>query len=165
MRIEMPRLIIRSFSAPDIPDYARIVADPQVTKYLADGSPHSYEEAETYILDVIRRDRESGISRYAVVRKAERDLIGFCGFKELDDHIDFGWRYAPHAWGKGYGTEAALAVLGYGLNTLKLHAIAAQSFVANIASLRIIEKLGFQRVEQIECYGKKMVRYYRYLSD
>ena len=161
MRIETPRLIIRSFAAPDIPDYARIVADPQVTKYLADGSPHAHEEAESYIHDVIRRDRESGISRYAVERKADRDLIGFCGFKELEDYVDFGWRYAQHAWGQGYGTEAALAVLDYGLNALKLQSIAVQSFVDNIASLRIIEKLGFQIVEEIECYGNKMVRYYQ----
>ena len=94
MQIETPRLTIRSFVETDIPEYARIVADPQVTKYLRDGSPHPYEEAVAYVQDAVRRDASSGISRYAVVRKVENDLIGFCGFKELDDYVDFGWRYA-----------------------------------------------------------------------
>ena len=79
VRIETDRLLVRSFSISDLPAYAEIVADPRVTKFLADGSPHTYEMAEAYILDCIDRDRATGISRYAVLRKRETDLIGFAG--------------------------------------------------------------------------------------
>lgn len=159
MQIETSRLTIRSFVEADIRDYAGIVADPQVTKYLGDGSPHPYEEADAYVQDVLRRDALSGISRYAVVRKAENDLIGFCGFKELDDYVDFGWRYARQVWRHGYGKEAALAVLDYGLTTLNLQSIAARSFVENVGSVRIIEQLGFGEPEYSDILGKKFVRY------
>ena len=159
MYIETSRLTIRSFVEADIRDYAGIVADPQVTKYLGDGSPHPYEEADAYVQDVLRRDASSGISRYAVVRKVENDLIGFCGFKELDDYVDFGWRYARHVWRHGYGKEAALAVLDYGLTTLNLQSIAARSFVENVGSVRIIEQLGFGEPEYSDILGRKFVRY------
>ena len=132
MRTETERLLIRSFSISDVPAYAEIVADPRVTKYLADGSPHTYEEAEAYIRDCIDRDRATGISRYAVLRKREMDLIGFCGFKEQPDYVDFGWRYAHQVWGQGYAKEAALWILQYGVTELGLTNIAAGAFTENL---------------------------------
>jgi len=161
VRVETDRLIIRSFSESDIPAYATIVADPRVTKYLADGSPHSPAEAEAYILDCIDRDQATGISRYAVLLKHDESLIGFCGFKKLPDYTDFGWRYAQQAWGQGYATEAALRVLAYGLEDLKLINLAAGSFTENVASVKIIQKLGFRHVQGDQFYGKATVRYYQ----
>jgi RimJ/RimL family protein N-acetyltransferase len=161
VRIETPRLVVRLFAAFDIAAYAAIVADARVTKYLADGTPHCFEEAKSYVEDSIRRDRQTGIARYAVVRKDSGDLIGFCGFKELDDYIDFGWRYSRHAWGQRYATEAALAVLGYGLTALRLRCLSAGSFVENIGSVRIIERLGFPFVQHAELQGKPIVRYFQ----
>jgi len=161
MRLDTPRLVIRSFVVSDIPQYAKIVSDPRVTRYLADGLPHSYEEADDYIRDCMRRDEATGIARYAVVRRSESDFIGFCGFKELDDHVDFGWRYAAHAWSQGYGTEAALAVLDYGVRALRLRNIAAATFTGNVASLKIIRKLGFRGASQGENHDKRTVRYYQ----
>lgn len=148
MKLESPRLIIRSFTEADIPDYAAIVADPRVTKYLGpDGSPHSFEEAEVYVRDVMRREAETGLARYAVVRKSAGDLIGFCGFKDIGAYIDFGWRYKYKVWGRGYGTEAAKAVLNYGSEVLDLTDIIAGAAVENAASVKIIQKLGFNTPE------------------
>ena len=161
VRVETPRLIIRSFTQSDIPAYAEIVSDPRVTRFLADGSPHSYREAEHYILDCIERDRSSGISRYAVTRKAEQDLIGFCGFKALPDYTDFGWRYAHRCWGQGIATEAALRMLAYGLEELRLANIAAGAYCENIASVAIIRKLGFTHIAHDRFYGKATIRYYQ----
>jgi RimJ/RimL family protein N-acetyltransferase len=75
--------------------------------------------------------------------------------------VDFGWRYSRHVWGQGYGGEAALAVLDYGLNVLGLTNLFAHAFVENVASIRIIEKLGFARVEHDEMFGRKVIRYWR----
>jgi ribosomal-protein-alanine N-acetyltransferase len=161
MRIETPRLVIRSFSAAEVADYARIVADPRVTKYLGDGSPHSFEEAQAYLLDAIDRERATGVARYAVVRKREGDLIGFCGFRAVEGYVDFGWRYAHHAWGQGLGTEAALAVMEYGLQCLHLKTIAAGTFIDNVGSLRIIQKLGLPNVAYGEFFGRRTIRYFQ----
>ena len=75
------------------------------------------------------------------------------------NYIDFGWRYARRAWGKGYATEAAVAVLDYGINTLKLSGIVAESAVENAGSVRVIEKLGMQFEGFGEVRGRKTVRY------
>ncbi len=146
MRIETQRLVVRSFEQGDIPAYAEIVADPRVTRFLGDGRPYSYGEATAYIEDCMALDSDTGISRYAVL--LDDELIGFCGFKEATDHIDLGWRYAQRHWGNGYATEAARAVLEYGIQTLQLTRIMAISYGENVGSVRVIEKLGFQFVER-----------------
>lgn len=161
MHLETPRLHIRSFCESDIPAYAEIVSDPAVVKYLGSGSPHTCGEAQTYIADVMRRERMSGISRYAVTRKLERDLVGFCGYKDFGDYVDFGWRYAKRAWGQRYGTEAALAVLNYGIETLRLTNMAACTALENEASLRIIAKLGFLSFERTNVEGRPAIRWYQ----
>jgi RimJ/RimL family protein N-acetyltransferase len=157
MRIHTDRLLIRSFERADIPAYAEIVADPRVMRYLGDGVPHSHEQAEAYVEELIALDRDTGVSRYAVVLDGE--LIGFCGFRDLGDHIDFGWRYAHRHWGRGYATEAARAVLEHGLDELKLSGIVAVAYEANVGSVRVIQKLGFEHVETLEDPRGPVVKY------
>jgi RimJ/RimL family protein N-acetyltransferase len=159
MIIETERLTIRSFRKSDIPEYAAIVADPEVTKFLGDGSPHSFEQATAYIADCIRSEAEEGLARYAVILRETRELIGFCGFKKASDYIDLGWRYARRVWGNGYATEAAVAVLDYGINTLKLSGIVAESAVENIRSVRVIERIGMHFETFGKVRGRKTVRY------
>jgi RimJ/RimL family protein N-acetyltransferase len=159
MIIETNRLTIRSFLESDIPEYATVVADPKVTKFLGDGLPHSYEQATAYVYDCIRSEAKEGIARYAVILRETGELIGFCGFKKVNDYIDFGWRYARRAWGHGYATEAAAAVLDHGIHTLKLSGIVAKSAVENVGSVRVIEKIGMQFEAFGEVSGRKTVRY------
>lgn len=159
MRIETSRLIVRSFEESDVDAYAAIVADPFVTRFLSDGIPHTSLEARHYVYDCIRRDHDTGISRYAVIRKTESDFIGFSGFKEYDDYIDFGWRFAHRVWGHGYGSEAALAILGYGTKVLGLQGIRVCSAIDNIASVRIIEKLGFVFDCHCDLHGRRTAWY------
>lgn len=159
MVIKTDRLIIRSFLESDIPEYAAIVADPEVTRFLGDGSPHSYEQATAYVVDCIRAEARDSMARYAVILRETGQLIGFCGFKRMEDYIDFGWRYARRVWGNGYATEAAAAVLDYGVNTLWLSGIVAQSAIENVGSVRVMEKIGMQFEAFGEVRGRKTVRY------
>ena len=75
------------------------------------------------------------------------------------NYIDFGWRYARKTWNKGYATEAAAIVLDYGVNTLGLSGIVAESVTENVKSIRVIEKLGMQFEAFGELLGRKTVRY------
>lgn len=159
MIIETNRLTIRSFLESDILEYAAIITDPEVTKFLGDGSPHSYEQATAYVYDCIRSEAKEGIARYAVILRETGELIGFCGFKRVCDYIDFGWRYAKRAWGSGYATEAAAAVLDYGVNTLRLSEIVAMSAIENVGSVRVIEKIGMEFEACGEVRGRKTMRY------
>ena len=159
MIIQTKRLTIRSFLESDIPEYAAVVADSEVTRFLGDGAPHSYEQAEAYVHNCIRSEANEGITRYAVIHKETGELIGFCGFKKMHGYIDFGWRYSRRAWSNGYATEAAAAVLNYGTGTLKLSGIVAESAVENVGSVRVIEKIGMQFEDFGEVRGRKTVRY------
>ena len=79
--------------------------------------------------------------------------------KDIGDGMDFGWRYASAAWGNGYGTEAARAVLAYGLETLRLTTIYAEAYVENRGSLRIMQKLGLEKVGERIFHGRQVHRY------
>lgn len=160
MKIETNRLTIRSFMESDILEYAAIVADPEVTMFLGDGEPHSYEQATAYVYDCIKSEAKEGIARHAVILRETGELIGFCGFKRFCDYVDYGWRYAKRAWGNGYATEAATAVLDYGVKTLRLSEIVAKSAIENIGSIRVIEKIGMQFEVFGEVRGRKTA-YYR----
>ena len=154
MELETDRSIIRSLTMADAGDYAAVVGDPEVMRYLG-GRPHDRPEAEAYVVDCIRRDVDSGVSRYAVTLKDSGQFMGFCGFKIIaaDDQpswIDFGWRYGRRFWRQGYGMEAARAVYGFGRSILDLGVIEARAHVDNAGSLRIIENLGFRWIEDVD---------------
>jgi [ribosomal protein S5]-alanine N-acetyltransferase len=164
MHLETERLTIRSFSIHDVPAYAAVVADPEVMRYL--GEIQNRATAHAYVVDCIERDIYSGISRYAVLRRPTDELFGFCGFKDLrhdveDGWIDFGWRYRRTAWRQGIGIEAARAVYGYGLAELGLANVEARAHQDNVASLRIIELLGFRWLED---YDTPVGVFRRYVS-
>ena len=159
MEIITDNLIIRSFNSGDIDDYANIVADPEVMRYLGDTLDR--DSAAAYVTDCVERDQDTGISRYAIVQKSDGAFIGFCGFKSLvEDYgnqvpggvpwTDFGWRYRRSSWGRGFGFEAASAVYKHGRRELDLHRLEARAHRDNVGSLRIIEKLGFQWINDYE---------------
>ena len=159
MKLVTNNLVIRSFAAEDTNDYASIVADPEVMRYL--GAPLDADAAAAYVADCIRRDLETGISRYAVTQKPDGAFIGFCGFKSLTEDggnqvpegtawTDFGWRYRQASWRRGYGFEAARAVYDFGKTSLGLQNIEARAHRDNTGSLRIIEKLGFDFLNEYE---------------
>lgn len=165
MKIQTNRLIIRSFSESDINTYCKIVSKPEVVKYLRNNKPHSKIEAESYIKDTMSKEKSSGIARYAVSLKTTGELIGFCGFDISGNNIDFGWRYDSSVWGNGYASEAAHAVLNFGINELKLNSIIAGCAIENIASVKIIEKLGFPHCESGIVNGRKTIKYSQHASN
>jgi RimJ/RimL family protein N-acetyltransferase len=137
------RLVIRSFRAGDVAPYWAIVRDPRVVRFFANGRPHCYWEASAYVQDCIARDRASGITRYAVVLRDTRELIGFSGFKRIGSKIDFGYRFARRFWGMGMATEAGRCVLEHGRTRLALERVTARVARDNTASASVLRKLGF----------------------
>ena len=142
MKIETDRLLIRPFVEADFDPFANMVADPDVMKYIADGKALPRHKAFYYMKECIMLEKTLGYSRYAVLLKDSATFIGFCGYKPYLDNNDLGWRYAKEYWGKGYGTEAAMAVLKFGLEELKMEKIVCIAHPENIGSIRIMEKIG-----------------------
>jgi ribosomal-protein-alanine N-acetyltransferase len=74
------------------------------------------------------------------------EFVGTCGLEPFEfgnqPEVELGYRLCLKHWGQGYATEAANAVLRYGFDTLGLHKTMAFALPQNVASLRILEKLG-----------------------
>ena len=73
--------------------------------------------------------------------------------------IEIGWRLRPTVWGLGYASEAAGAVLRYGFETVDLDEIVAEIDPANLASIRLAERIGMRRDKTRFSEGRDWVRY------
>jgi [ribosomal protein S5]-alanine N-acetyltransferase len=85
--------------------------------------------------------------QFAITFPNDDRVIGNCGIRckpENNWEADIGYEMAPEHWSRGYATEAALAMVNFGFQTLKLHRISAWCIAANTASARVLEKVGMQ---------------------
>ena len=144
--IETPRLQMREFCLEDTDAVFEFGSNPEVAKYTGDKVTKTKEDARKIITDIwLPEYKKYGYARYALIHKADDKLIGFCGLKYEPrlEGPDIGYRMLPEYWGKGLGTEAAKATLEYAVQTLGLKKIFGEAVAENVASCRILEKLGF----------------------
>jgi RimJ/RimL family protein N-acetyltransferase len=118
--------------------------DPEVRRYLFDDRVISREEAETRLRRSLASFHTHGFGLWLAYRPEEAATVGFCGLSLTGDSPEVELRYgiAPSAWGQGLATEVARAVLRHGFVELGLTRIVAGADLPNVASLRVLEKLG-----------------------
>ena len=102
-----------------------------------------------------------GFGRWAVIRKEDGKFLGWCGLKYTPetDEYDIGFRFFRDYWNKGYATEAAQASLDYGLNDLKIKTIVGRAMKANLASIKVLEKIGMTYWKPMDFHGGEGVTY------
>lgn len=163
--IQTERLILREFTLDDAEDVLAFASHPEVTRYTGDaGLVTCIEDATRVITDTWFVDySKHGFGRLAVVDKQTGRVIGFCGLKYLHelDEIDIGYRFLPEYWGRGIATEAAHAAMRHGREVLNLKNIIGLVMPDNIASHRVLEKIGLQKAEQISLPEADVVQVYR----
>jgi RimJ/RimL family protein N-acetyltransferase len=105
--------------------------------------------------------RKHGFGRWACVLKASGEVVGFAGLKRLDDlgEVDLGYRLLRSVWGQGLATEASRAIVQYGFERLLLERILGLVDPANVASVRVLEKLGMTHSGMIEYRGQPTAKY------
>lgn len=146
---ETRRLIFRTFTNQDAPLIYELNRDPDVTRFTGDpirDHAHALEVLEKVILPQYALYNHG---RWAVHTREDFEFIGWCGLKcrpERDQEIDLGYRFMKTAWGKGYATEAAFGCLQYGFEQLGLRRIVGRAMPENLASLRVLEKIGMTYV-------------------
>ncbi|MDI1463194.1 GNAT family N-acetyltransferase [Catellatospora sp. KI3] len=133
--IEIPteRLILRDWRETDLPAWAAINADPEVREHL--GPVWDEARSAASIAHYQEEHRRNGFGFWAVEQRDRGELIGFAGLDVIDPDMPFqgveiGWRLARSAWGHGYASEAALAVLKFGFETAGLDEILAITVAA-----------------------------------
>ncbi len=147
---ETPRLILRRFTEDDAALLLQLNSDHEVLKYLHEPVLESEEKAKEIIRDIILPQYSFNLGRWAIHKKDDLQFIGWCGLKHRTDlnEIDLGYRLIKTAWGKGYATETAWHTLDYGFNTLHLKTITGRAHIDNIASLKVLEKIGMKFISE-----------------
>lgn len=144
--IETPRLRLRPFQPDDLDAYHRqIYSDPDVTRYLPGGKPRSRIATADVIAYFILLEQQDGYSFAAALDRSTGELIGHCGLHRFNNgDVEIGYSFAVSRWGQGLATEAGRAVLRYGFETLRLDRIIALAMPPNLASQRVMQKLGMR---------------------
>lgn len=147
MLIETNRLILREFQRTDFKELAPILADPKVMRFSPTGV-NSVEQVQEKIQAFITCYKEFGFGKWAVILKESNQLLGYCGIAvdRIDDkdQKELGYRLDSRYWGRGLATEAASAVIKYGFEQIKLPYVLGIVERANLASVRVLEKVGMR---------------------
>ncbi|MFE2337465.1 GNAT family N-acetyltransferase [Streptomyces sp. ARC32] len=139
------RLVLRDWRAADLAPWAAMNADPVVRAYFPEVLTREQSEASVarFRADLDRR----GWGWWAVELAATGEFVGFAGLDPVADGMPFtgveaGWRLARPAWGHGYATEAARAVVSYGFERLGLAEVLAVTAAGNLRSRAVMDRLG-----------------------
>ena len=158
--IETFRLYLREFDLSDAKNMFDLNNDKEVIKYTGDDHFSSELEALDFIKNYDHY-KIHGFGRWAVILKKSNEFIGWSGLKLNEENdIDIGFRFFKKYWGRGFASESAKAVLEYGFNVLKLECIVGRVAPENIASVRILEKLGMKFKKQGNCHGIEDAKIY-----
>jgi len=161
--IETKRTYIREFEIEDGPGVLAFSRDQLVTRFTGDaGLVTNLDEAKAVITQVWKPEyKQYGYGRWAVVHKESGQVMGFCGFKH-DKKLampDMGYRFLPQFWGKGYASETASACVDYGQKALGIEAFFGDVMPENIASIKVLEKLGLKFSHLIQEDGVSFMRF------
>lgn len=137
--------MLRDWRAADLAPWAAMNADPAVRAYFPEVLTREQSEASVarFRADLDRR----GWGWWAVELAATGEFVGFAGLDPVADGMPFtgveaGWRLARPAWGHGYATEAARAVVSYGFERPGLAEVLAVAAAGNLRSRAVMDRLG-----------------------
>jgi ribosomal-protein-alanine N-acetyltransferase len=141
------RLALERFSATDLDWLAALHADPDVMRHV--GGPHSREQVSAVLENRILGyyDEHPGLGTWKTIERSTGAPIGLHLLNNIQGEtlMQVGYFLHKNAWGKGYGTEMARALVRYGFVDLKLPQITAMTGLDNLASQRVLLKSGLRR--------------------
>jgi len=153
--LETDRLILRELKFSDAESFFSMDSNPKVHQYLWNKPVQKIEEAIEVIAFVRKQYVDKGIGRFAMISKETNEFIGWAGLKYNTEMVnnktnfyDIGYRLDERFWEKGYASEATFAWLKYAFETMNIKTIEASAHAHNIASNRILQKIGMQMTEQ-----------------
>ena len=155
--LETDRLVLRHFTADGAELLNELDSDPEVMRHLTGGEPSLPPEVvrEQVIPNVLATYARWG-GRFGLLAGYEKDSGDFVGWFQLRperqgplDEVELGYRLRRDAWGRGYATEGARALLDKGFSELGLRLVHGETMAVNLASQRVMAKVGMSVVERI----------------
>ena len=152
--IATDRLILRNWRPSDQEPWAALNADPEVMEHFP--ALLSADEAAAMLAANQALITDRGWGLWAVERRADGVFLGFTGLMPLRESNplapggELGGRFARHAWGAGYASDAARGALAYGFDKLHLPEIVAFTATTNLRSQAVMDRIGMTRREGLD---------------
>jgi len=157
--LDTERLRLREFRAADTEALYRLDSDPRVMRYIGDGSIGT----RASVAGALARARKyyrvyPGLGAWPAEARATGAFIGWFCLKYVPKtvEVEVGYRLLPEAWGHGYATEGARALVRRGFQDLGLHRIIGLTHPDNIASQRVLRKAGLRDAGWGRYYGREL---------
>jgi RimJ/RimL family protein N-acetyltransferase len=151
--LETDRLLLRRFTEGDVDNLVELDGDPLVMRFITGGRGTPREEIRDVVVPAFLRyyDRYPGYGFWAVIEKATGNFLGWFHLRPQPEggrpaEPELGYRLRRSAWGKGYATEGARALVRIAFEELAAERVFAETMAINTASRRVMEKAGLRLV-------------------
>ncbi len=134
--LETERLILRRMTADDLDSLVALDSDPAVMRFLTGGKPTPREEIERRYLPRVLGyyERYKGKGAWAAIERSTGAFLGWASNRPVEDRpdeVELGYRLRREAWGKGYATEAARALIDKSFTELGVQRVVANTMTVN----------------------------------
>ena len=147
-RIETERLTIRLVERPDLPALLAINSNDTVTRFLPYESWKDMADAEAWHSRAEARHAAGEAVQFVIAHRESGRVIGACllfHFEEASARAEVGYVLGQEYWGAGYMFEAMKALVAFAFEQMNLRRLEAELDPRNVASARLLERLGFLR--------------------
>lgn len=148
------RVLLRPFEVGDASAAHAVYGDEEVMRYVGAGGAVTPGETARMLAAYRRHQRLHGFAFWAVTARGTGELIGDAGIELTEHGAELGYTLSRRVWGQGLATEAARLCIDAAFGPLGLPRLVALADVANPASARVLEKLGFSRRGRTTAFGR-----------
>ena len=146
--IAASRVVLRWISEDDIDGLYKVFSDPQVMRYWSSGPLANREAAAALQREIADSNEKESMFKWGLVLRESNSLIGTATLFNLNldnGRAELGYAMGSAHWGKGYMNEALQALVSHAFEVMNLRRLEADVDPRNAASIRTLERLGFQR--------------------
>lgn len=161
--LETERLLLRRLTLDDLDALIELNRDPEVMRFINGGIPTPPQMVERSILPgyLEAYERYPGFGHWAAIERSSGAFLGYVGLEPEPGRppgdAALGYRMRSSAWGKGYATEGARAVIRTAFTQLDVERIFAVTYQDNLASRRVMEKLGMRLVRRFRMTPEELL--------
>ncbi|MCJ8282257.1 MAG: GNAT family N-acetyltransferase [Rivularia sp. ALOHA_DT_140] len=154
--LETQNLILRQVNQSDIKSIFNHFSDKEVLRYHDLEAFNNIEQAKNIIVSFYEKFQNNQMIRWGIARKEDNIIIGTCGYHnwlQKSFIAEIGYELSKAYWRQGIMTEALTAMIKFGFEKMDLNRIEATVMLDNIASMTLLEKLGFTQEGILREYG------------
>jgi RimJ/RimL family protein N-acetyltransferase len=156
LQLETPRLILRRWQEADRTPFAAMNADPAVMHFFA--APMTRQESDEAVDRYLAGFERDGFSFFVATLRETGEFAGIIGLQVMRDlvpnlpqpAVEIGWRLTRECQGKGLATEGAAPIVDYAFHQLGLAEVVAITALPNLASRRVMQKLGMMHQPEFD---------------